>query len=313
MKCQAWHLVALALFCAPPASSETCPGTVEIDGFGLATIVPTGWGSTDGVIPVHLHNGQIVADLGARAYLANQCNPGVYNHTQYLAFNLLGKTMRYTTDFSGLGCGCNAAFYLTSMYQNTHKSECNDYYCDANNVCGESCAEIDIQEGNQYAWHSTLHSAKDHSGLGMGLGGGGGGWNGPRDWTSAQYGPGAECIDTDRPFEVAVSFPASAECELQAMIVTLSQEGHTCPLSVRLGNYPGMREPWGGLQELPGATEPWGGQAPCGAGLTRPWGGHAAMSAESEEQAWTTQVFAGAHLWRLRASLQVSRSGQGNA
>lgn len=34
------------------------------------------------------------------------------------------------------------------------------------------------------------------------------------------------------------------------------------------------------------------------------------MSGESEGQAWTTQVFARAHLWRLLASLQVSRSAQ---
>jgi len=187
-------------------------------------------------------SGRVVPHMNGRAYFANECRPGVYDHTQYLAFNLLGKTVRYTTDISGLACGCNAAFYLTSMRRNSHASQCSDYYCDANNVCGESCAEIDLQEANMHSWHSTLHTRTDHSGLGAGYGGGGAGWSGPRDWTSAEYGPGARCIDTSRPFDVAVSFPADAGCQLTGMQVTLSQKGHDCPLSVNIGNYNGMSE-----------------------------------------------------------------------
>merc|ERR1719335_961100 len=102
---------------------------------------------------------------------------------------LLGKRFSYTTDMSGAGCGCNAALYLTSLPQSSSASDCGDYYCDANNVCGESCAEIDIQEANQYAWHSTLHTSQDHSGVGKGYGGGGKFWSGPRDWTDEEYSP----------------------------------------------------------------------------------------------------------------------------
>ena len=36
-----------------------------------------------------------------------------------------------------------------------------------------------------FSWHSTLHTRKDHSGLGKGYGGGGAGWSGP---THSLYG-----------------------------------------------------------------------------------------------------------------------------
>jgi hypothetical protein len=182
--------------------------------------------------------------MDSRSYFASNCTAGHYDFKQYVALNLLGKTMRYTTDLSGAGCGCNAAFYLTSMRQNERPSQCFDYYCDANNVCGESCAEIDIQEANQRAWHSTLHTATDHGGVGAGYGGGDS-WDGPRDWTSQQYGPGAGCIDTSKPFVVAVSFPTDAQGQLAAMEVQLSQPSGRlppCPLSVRVGSYSGMAE-----------------------------------------------------------------------
>ncbi|CAK0905475.1 unnamed protein product [Prorocentrum cordatum] len=96
-------------------------------------------------------------------------------------------------------------------------------------------------EANQFAWHSTLHTATDHSGVGGGFGGGDS-WNGPRDWGSAEYGPGANCVDTAAPFDVAVSFPVDSQGALAAMEVTLSQSGKSCPLSVRLGTYEGMAE-----------------------------------------------------------------------
>merc|ERR1712203_308533 len=103
-------------------------------------------------------------------------------------------------------------------------SECSDFYCDANSVCGVACAEIDIREANQYAWHSTLHTSHDGNGLAAGYGGGGMGWNGPRDWTAAQYSPNSQCINTSAPFEVEVSFPSDAQGLLKAMEVKLSQQ-----------------------------------------------------------------------------------------
>jgi len=237
--CALW-VFAVAWPCS--ASRSTCPGEFSVRGYGSVSLVPTGWKTTKGPKETVVHGTQIVPHMDSRAYFADHCTPGAYDRHQYMASDLRGKKIKYTVDLSGAGCGCNAAFYLTSMRQNERPSECHDYYCDANNVCGESCTEIDIQEANQYAWHSTLHASTDHSGEGAGYGGGKKGWNGPRDWTAAQYGPGAKCIDTKAPFEVVVSFPVDFEGSLLAMEVTLSQKGHSCPLSVKLDKYKGMQE-----------------------------------------------------------------------
>merc|ERR1712150_235949 len=140
----------------------------------------------------------------------------------------------------GASCGCNAALSLTSMRQNTDPSMCDDYYCDSNHVCGIACDEINIREANLYAWHSTLHTSDDPNGVGGGYGGGGPDWNGPRDWGHSKYGLGSSCVDTAFPFQVEVSFPVDAQGSLVAMQVQLSQNGHSCPLVLRLGNYTGM-------------------------------------------------------------------------
>lgn len=252
----------MAFGCAPPrlmtiavavarlvarAQGETCPGRIHI-AEGPSTIpvsmVPTGWHTKKGPALLEVVDGRkLLPHMDSRAYFATECIPGQYSNHQYMAPKLLGKTVRYTTDMSGAGCGCNAAFYLTSMRHNERPSECFDFYCDANNVCGESCTEIDIQEANMEAWHSTLHTSGDHNGVGKGIGGGGRHWDGPRDWSTSEYGKGASCIDTAKPFQVTASFPVNAQGVLQAMEVNLTQArigGHNCTLSVRLDQYEGM-------------------------------------------------------------------------
>jgi len=222
----------------------TCPGHLNMEGFGMTSIVPTGWATPSQFVGLHVSSigDEVALELGSRAYFAQSCKAGMYDHKQYLAFNLLGRTMRYTTDMSDLGCGCNAAFYLTNMHQNSQPSECSDYYCDTN-ICGQSCAEMDIQEGNKFSWHSTLHGKVDHGGFGKGIGGGGADWSGPRDWSSAEYGPGASCIDTSKPFQVGVIFPADAKCQLMAMEITLSQAARTdCKLQLSIAGYSRMPE-----------------------------------------------------------------------
>ena len=63
----------------------------------------------------------------------------------------------------------NAALYLVSMPQATNASACFDKYCDANDVCGERCAEIDLMEANAAAWVSTVHVPDDGNGEGFGM------------------------------------------------------------------------------------------------------------------------------------------------
>ena len=85
---------------------------------------------------------------GARVYLANKCVEGDFTKTTFAAVPLLGRTLSITVDISAAQCGCNAAWYLVNMAQNTQQpGTCGgDYYCDANVVCGVRCAEIDLME-----------------------------------------------------------------------------------------------------------------------------------------------------------------------
>jgi hypothetical protein len=75
------------------------------------------------------------------------------------------ETVRSLGDWSG----CNAAFYMVSMpgynqNQQPDKSQGGDYYCDANQVGGVWCPEMDIMEANTYAWHMTPHTCDSPSG-----------------------------------------------------------------------------------------------------------------------------------------------------
>jgi hypothetical protein len=215
--------------------ATTCPGTMSIPGLGLTALINTKSDSeTTAVHQIDVQGDTLVAHMGGRAYFGDQCVENTYDNNYYAASPLLGNTLRYTIDLAGAGCGCNAAVYLVSMKQNTQVSTCGDYYCDANSVCGVKCTEVDIMEANMYAFHSTLHAADDGTGQGFGYGGTGGLQS---SWEDGQYGPGGRCIDTTRPFDVAVSFPVAADNTLQGMKVTLSQAGSPCPLSSMISNY----------------------------------------------------------------------------
>jgi len=207
----------------------------------MTQIVPTGWGNPKGSAAIDLPSGRLMPHMGARAYFAGACTAGTYNNTQYMALNLLGRSLTFTADLRGAGCGCNAALYLVSMRQNRQPSTCHDYYCDANKVCGVSCAEIDIMEANMFSWHTTLHTAHDHNGVGSGYGGGDG-YNGPRDWTGPQYSPRSSCIDTTLPFQVAASFPVDGQGKMSALEVKLTQAGRSCSVSARVDGYAGFGE-----------------------------------------------------------------------
>ena len=90
------------------------------------------------------------------------------------------------------------------MNQNTQPGTCDsDYYCDANNVCGVRCAEIDIMEANKHALHTTAHTPNDGSGSGTGLGGG------MSAFSKADYGPGGAKVDTSQPLTVHTYFASA--------------------------------------------------------------------------------------------------------
>jgi hypothetical protein len=84
---------------------------------------------------------QFIIKHGARGYFTDINSDFQGNKSYFHQFYLLGKTISFDVDLSGIACGCNAALYLISMPAVTSAGEsdpttCGDYYCDANYVCG---------------------------------------------------------------------------------------------------------------------------------------------------------------------------------
>eukprot|EP00933_Yihiella_yeosuensis_P084049 TRINITY_DN98401_c0_g1_i1.p1 TRINITY_DN98401_c0_g1~~TRINITY_DN98401_c0_g1_i1.p1 ORF type:complete len:358 (+),score=54.02 TRINITY_DN98401_c0_g1_i1:90-1076(+) len=244
--------VSFALLPAPPGKdesnttvktssflgTETCPGNISFEGYGTVHLVNAYWNVPNDLAgKVNVVNNTVVAGLKGRTYFADGCAVGSYTPSDYIALKLLGKRLRYMSDLSNAGCGCNAAVYLTSLHQNNAVSGCHDYYCDANSICGVKCAEIDIQEANNKAFGATLHVEDDKYGVGKGYGGGGSNWNGHRDWNQWEYGPEGACINTRRPYQVSAEFPVDGRGILKAMTIILSQEGSICELKASIRNY----------------------------------------------------------------------------
>jgi len=256
-------------------SNETCRGHVDLLGHGQVQIMNARWlrpGLAAKVVGVRSkHHSKhsssnrssssntsgwaVAPSLGSRAFFAERCSTSKQIAQDLSGLQLLGRTIRYTTDLSSLGCGCNAQFHLLPM-RLSRKSKCDDYFCapGKNSVCGETCASVRLQDANRYAWMTALQLEDDEKGVSVGYGGGLG-WTGRRNWTSHQYGPGADCIDTLWPFQVAVSFPVDGRGILEAVDIVLSQtDRHSCQLTSRIDTYSfGGRN---GLEELSSLLDP---------------------------------------------------------
>jgi len=156
---------------------------------------------------IKINGDSLTLGHGPRVYFGYQCQrtitPGVF-----LKWNLVGQQLSYTVDLSNVGCACNAALYFVSMAAGL-KTKCDDYYCDANAVCGSNCAELDIQEGNTHAWATTAHNAYSADGDGKRAGG---------------YGPGKTIDPARGKIDVKIMFHGSGS-ELSSMETTLSQSG----------------------------------------------------------------------------------------
>jgi len=221
--------------------TRTCPGAIQVEGYGPVKLVNAifdmpGMAATK----VEVSNASgIVPHMRGRTYFADACQDGVYDHNAYAAMKLIGKTLRYSVDLSAAGCGCNAALYMTSLHQESDVSGCNDYYCDANSVCGLSCPEIDIMEANRHAFYA-------HDG-----GGHGAGYGATHRELMGKYAPGGSCIDTNKPFQVEASFPMNATTgTIRSMEVKLSQAGKKCHHSkVSVAGYWGNAELTTALQQ----------------------------------------------------------------
>ena len=98
-----------------------------------------------------------------RAYLVEDTWTALnfdWPQVSYKMLELAGKTLSFTLDVSGVGCGCDASVYLVAMQQ---PNLFGPNYCDIQSVDGSvACTEIDLFEGNRMAVQSTLHTRTGH-------------------------------------------------------------------------------------------------------------------------------------------------------
>jgi hypothetical protein len=170
-----------------------------------------------------------------RHYFADSCGP---YPSAYAAWPLLGATFSWTVDLSNAGCGCNLALYTTVMNQDAFTTsmgyepspgDCEHYYCDANNGCGNRCDEIDLMEANRFAFHSVAHRYNDGGGRGDGFGG-------LKRNPGSSYGPGTSyTINTLLPFRVHCKFDSASS--LTNIQTTLEQEDRSVSFSVASASY----------------------------------------------------------------------------
>jgi len=216
------------------AWGNLCPGAINFEGYGQMPLISTEWHMQNGSAgQVETRDGNAVsADISSRAFFGKAC--AGHDNFEYAAVNLLGKRLRYTVDLSGAGCGCSASVHLVSMRRFAQLSDCSDHNCDANGTCGSRCNDISIHNANRYVFHTALQTADDPVGLQERYG--------PGHGVHKTYGPRGRCIDTNKPFHVAASFPTDSASQLKAMEVRLSQEGKTCPLMMHLADYSSRQE-----------------------------------------------------------------------
>ena len=158
---------------------------------------------------VSVRGGSITLRGGGRVYLGNE-GSGELSPNAFYQASLLGKRLKFDVDLSQVGCSCNGALYAVSMPaynsgQRPSPGSTGEYYCDANNVGGSYCPEMDIMEANKYAMASTAHTCQyspphyysycDHGGCGKNV----------LDACYGQFGPG-KTIDTNKPFTLSVAF-----------------------------------------------------------------------------------------------------------
>lgn len=180
-------------------------------------------------VPVSSNNNNITVKHNTRAYIVPGCPLAFKPDTFATRLPLLGRVLNYTVDLSTVGCACNAAFYSVFMpaYDSNNQPDatnCGDYYCDANKVCGVYCPEMDIMEANTAAFQVTPHACDSPQGLFYPSCDGGGCGLNTRAQSNA-YGPGSSFqIDTTQPFVVSTAFYMDEQTQqLTRVLTTLSQ------------------------------------------------------------------------------------------
>lgn len=177
-----------------------------------------------------VNGSSITLSGGGRVYLGDSSSDSI-NPESYYNMPLLGKRLAFDVDMSGVGCNCNGALYFITMpaynsAQQLTPGEDGEYYCDANQVGGTYCPEMDVFEANKFAMASTAHTCQyqpphyyshcDRGGCGRNV----------LDVDGEGYGPGKR-IDTNRPFTLSVSFITGGNGRLSTVNNYFSQGGQS--------------------------------------------------------------------------------------
>lgn len=236
-------MFALTVFLLATAVSSTWSFaaekvTISVDGKEQTKYVITNSDIGKNVI---VNGGSITLQAGARVYLGDNYTTAFTPNGFYEA-DLFGKRFKVDMDLSQVGCNCNGAIYTVSMpayssSQQLQPGKEGDYYCDANQVGGTFCPEMDISEANKYAMASTPHtcnyvpphyySSCDKGGCGANV----------LDSHSGEFGPG-KTIDTNKPFTLSVSFINSGNPPVLSVVNNYFwQEGRTIQFNSCNENY----------------------------------------------------------------------------
>jgi len=160
-----------------------------------------------------------------------------YERKDMQRWKLLGKALHYRVDLSKVGPGCVAAFDMMDMKDNPYRSGkdaglkrswlgkyfqgwfSTKYFCDDNASDGVACATAELMSANRVTFGTNLKSAFDSWGASVKFGKSPG-----RTESISGYGPGESTIDTNKPFDVDISFIASRPVTVK---VQLRQESRT--------------------------------------------------------------------------------------
>lgn len=196
---------------------------ITVDGYTQTKYVISGDWAKD---YVQLNQTAITLRGGGRVYLGDS-NSGYISPESFYNMPLLGKKLSFDVDMSQVECGCNGALYFTTMPayradQQPQPGKNGEYYCDANDVGGTYCPEMDVMEANKYAMASTAHTCQyvpphyysscDRGGCGRNV----------LDADYNGYGPGKR-IDTNKPFSFSVSFITGGNGRLSTVRNVFSQ------------------------------------------------------------------------------------------
>jgi len=184
-------------------------------------------GKVDGLITVS--GNAVTMQHNTRAYLAANCDNNFTPTTNY-NLQLLGKSLTFDVNLSGIGCGCNAAAYLVAMpaYGSNNQpdpTECGDYYCDANQVCKIYCPEMDIIEANNNALQTTPHKCSNPTGnYYPSCDRGGCGANSYKT-NPSYFGWGdGHIINTQNSFQVNTTYLTDSSGQLSQIVTAFSQD-----------------------------------------------------------------------------------------